>query len=674
MASFYSRDKNGISLHYADAGNTTGQFILTSPPRAASWSPDGSSLAVCDSSRGIISIGLPRTKDSDAGDIQARLFPNSSKLTQGLWWSPRGTFLVSHHPVEKSEGEETRSSPNLLVWNMPTIRVVASFLVPKIEKGSKKPQISWTQDELFCCRCFQSGPSEFSLHILPGNSLNAEPLHVINHPTNMDFSWAPVSKAYDDPTILARLAVFCQDVRNDLKRVVGEAEVWVLDFIRTDDSDPLVNKIASTTVASGESAELLWSPSGTAVLAQVETEVDETGVSYYGSTRLVLLETSGANKSFELNKDNWGQYLPIQGVGWSPVNDTFVLIRGFQPSHVTLWKWDHNTSTITQLQTLLEKSHRNTVKWNPFGNLVLLAGFGNLAGDMDVFGTTRDSDVMAKVCCAQANCTVTAEWSTDGIHILTAVLFPRMRVENGFTLLNALTGKIVAKQLLDELNEVSWRPDQRKNNLPPCQDSIDQMAQTFVDTPKKQAYRPPKGRDAGGTNSVAAMMRGEIPVEKSRQKGNRNDRVQPSVRGVSDEKFEDHRRPKTPTTPEDSTKTESERERYDADSTPPKEEEIVTQQSEYMNSVPCPKTGWEYVDPKGKIQGPFDLPEMVQWNHLGYFKPELKMRCFPTDDFLELEKLFPSPLRRFESHPMIRVKTPKSSDDKIRRQREESLQ
>lgn len=38
---------------------------------------------------------------------------------------------------------------------------------------------------------------------------------------------------------------------------------------------------------SGQAAELHWSPSGDALLAFIETEVDETGLCYFGSTKLV---------------------------------------------------------------------------------------------------------------------------------------------------------------------------------------------------------------------------------------------------------------------------------------------------------------------------------------------------------------------------------------------------
>lgn len=89
----------------------------------------------------------------------------------------------------------------------------------------------------------------------------------------------------DKPNLLA---VFVSDGRNDLKRVVEPAEIRIYDF-----SNKKLSLINSCKVENGEECELQWSCSGKALLAFVETEVDETGVSYYGSTRLVLLPLEG---------------------------------------------------------------------------------------------------------------------------------------------------------------------------------------------------------------------------------------------------------------------------------------------------------------------------------------------------------------------------------------------
>mmetsp|Transcript_23311 Transcript_23311/g.66338 ORF Transcript_23311/g.66338 Transcript_23311/m.66338 type:complete len:306 (+) Transcript_23311:104-1021(+) len=55
----------------------------------------------------------------------------------------------------------------------------------------------------------------------------------------------------------------------------------------------------------------------------------------------------------------------------------------------------------------------------------------------------------------------------------------------------------------------------------------------------------------------------------------------------------------------------------------------------------CPDTGWQYVDPSGKIQGPFDLAKMRLWHRYSFFYPELPMRCHPEDAFKPFAELFP---------------------------------
>lgn len=55
----------------------------------------------------------------------------------------------------------------------------------------------------------------------------------------------------------------------------------------------------------------------------------------------------------------------------------------------------------------------------------------------------------------------------------------------------------------------------------------------------------------------------------------------------------------------------------------------------------CPEQGWEYIDPAGKIQGPFSLLKMRMWHEHGYFFPQLPMRCSAEDTFAPFAQLFP---------------------------------
>ncbi|KMZ87738.1 hypothetical protein PVBG_03839 [Plasmodium vivax Brazil I] len=60
---------------------------------------------------------------------------------------------------------------------------------------------------------------------------------------------------------------------------------------------------------------------------------------------------------------------------------------------------------------------------------------------------------------------------------------------------------------------------------------------------------------------------------------------------------------------------------------------------------------WQYVDPKGVVQGPFFLDEMRIWSEMGYFEPMLPVRCCDSDRFVALNKLFPPPHKPFTIIP-----------------------
>jgi len=61
----------------------------------------------------------------------------------------------------------------------------------------------------------------------------------------------------------------------------------------------------------------------------------------------------------------------------------------------------------------------------------------------------------------------------------------------------------------------------------------------------------------------------------------------------------------------------------------------------------CPEQGWQYIDPAGKIQGPFDRRKMRLWHEHGYFYPDLLMRSSNQDAFMPFNKLFPKPTEPF---------------------------
>ena len=56
--------------------------------------------------------------------------------------------------------------------------------------------------------------------------------------------------------------------------------------------------------------------------------------------------------------------------------------------------------------------------------------------------------------------TVNYEWSPDSKHFLTAILFPRLRVDNGYRVWSC-NGALVQEERLEELTIAAWRPSPR---------------------------------------------------------------------------------------------------------------------------------------------------------------------------------------------------------------------
>ena len=142
----------------------------------------------------------------------------------------------------------------------------------------------------------------------------------------------------------------------------------------------------------------------------------------------------------------------------------------------------------------------NFFAFNPQGRLVALAGFGNLAGKVDIY----DRRTLNKVTTIDASNTSYCEWSPDGRFLLTATLSPRLRVDNGIKIWHC-TGPLVHIQHTDELYQASWRPTPVDavppfpQNIPPSPapaSSVLQHVAVAKPTPTKPAgaYRPPGAR------------------------------------------------------------------------------------------------------------------------------------------------------------------------------------
>ena len=166
---------------------------------------------------------------------------------------------------------------------------------------------------------------------------------------------------------------------------------------------------------------------------------------------------------------------------------------GYMPSKTTIF----NTKADATHSFAL--SMRNTILFSPHGKFVLVAGFGNLAGQMDIYDLEKDH---LKICTIEASNASVCEWSPDGKHILTATTSPRLRVDNGVKIWH-VGGGLMYKEDLEELYHVTWRPQSTTSH--PLEDPFNPMPTPHasalaylgtVKTPSKPAgaYRPPGAR------------------------------------------------------------------------------------------------------------------------------------------------------------------------------------
>ena len=266
-------------------------------------------------------------------------------------------------------------------------------------------------------------------------------------------------------------------------------------FAFPDSSSPVSQK----TFFKGDKVQLKWNQQGTSLIVLAQTEVDKSGKSYYGETTLYLLSASGGFDSrIDLDKEG-----PIHDVTWSPNSKEFGVVYGYMPAKTTIF----NTKAIATHNFSL--GPRNTINFSPSGRLVLVAGFGNLAGHIDIYDLEKD---YTKVCTILASNSSVCMWSPDGAYILTATTSPRLRVDNGVKIWHA-GGGLVYHTDMQELYHVVWRPRGPADTwfADPLQPMPTPHASALaalgaVKTPSKPAgaYRPPGAR---GTSTPLAFMR-----------------------------------------------------------------------------------------------------------------------------------------------------------------------
>ncbi|KAI5287146.1 hypothetical protein KEM52_001723 [Ascosphaera acerosa] len=402
-----------------------------------------------------------------------------------LGFSPHGTYIITWQRPSKDENGD--AVKNLKVW-----RVVAGdgaagaagsdadaeHPLPLLGQFVQRAQTGWnlqyTDDEALCARTVTNEVQFFESDNLavPWKRLRVE----------------GVASFALSPGKTQSIAVFTPE----RKGLPASVKVF---------SIPLFNApVSQKNFFKGDKVQLKWNSTGTTLIVLAQTDVDKSGKSYYGETTLYLLAANGAIDS-RITLDKEG---PIHDVSWSPAGTEFGVVYGFMPAKTTIF----NTRGIATHSFPL--APRNTVLFSPHSRFVLVAGFGNLAGQMDIYDANKD---FAKICTIEASNASVCEWSPDGRHILTATTSPRLRVDNGVRIWHA-SGKLMYNEDMHELYGVTWRPQPPAAHplesmpllrVPAAHPSADaHLAARKVPAKPAGAYRPPGAR---GQSTPLAFMR-----------------------------------------------------------------------------------------------------------------------------------------------------------------------
>ncbi|KAG0061337.1 hypothetical protein BGZ90_003622 [Linnemannia elongata] len=388
-------------------------------------------------------------------------------------FSPKGTFLSTWMRQIKTEDG---SHKNMSIYEVKTGQELTSFS----QKSQNNWNVQWTDDEAYCARMVSN-----EVHFWEPKNLTKTPFTKLRQEGMSQFSLSPGKST--------SVAVFFGERKG--------APAMVRIYSITNFTVPL----ASKSFFKADRVQMIWNQLGTNVLVWATTDHDKTGKSYYGETNLYYLAVAG----------NFDCRVPIDGlihdVAWAPASKDFVVIHGQMPSPKTTL-FDHRANAVHEFG----RDARNTIKWNPCGRILVLAGFGNLAGTMDFW----DRKSLKKIASVSARDTTACEWSPDNRHILTATLSPRLRVDNGYKIWH-YTGTLVHTEELNELYQVSWRPAApelyaiRSALSPAPKPTANSAVAAAKPAPVRAmgAYRPPQARgtpapslftDASANNTSAS--------------------------------------------------------------------------------------------------------------------------------------------------------------------------
>lgn len=418
--------------------------IVYSPNgRFLAWA-NGSTVQICTVSNWKIVHKLPRPK------------------AFYLKFSPRSTYLMTWEIYTENPKDEVKEKPNLFLYDVASGKELFSV----IQKRHADWEMHWAADEsLFA---LMVGGEVLFYEVKADSAFPLKPAKRLGGARNGGVS---VSPGPSPPFV----AFYVPGTKG------APSMCRLFRYPNLEANQP----IASKSFFQADKVEMLWNQKGTGLLLLTSTDVDSTGVSYYGKQALHFMTTKGDSFAVQLNTEG-----SLHAVAWSPRSTEFCVVYGFMPAKATLFNL--KCDVIFDFGT----GNRNSIYYNDFGNLLVFGGFGNLPGYIEVW----DLNAKKKISEHKAPDTTLLEWSPVGDVFLTATTAPRLRMANGFKIWHH-TGALLHETHWpekQELLEVTWQkypPGALKENAI-SNVKIEGIASK---TPQasKQKYVPPGMRNSG---------------------------------------------------------------------------------------------------------------------------------------------------------------------------------
>ncbi|XP_024132665.1 eukaryotic translation initiation factor 2A [Oryzias melastigma] len=422
------------------------------PGRSFTFSRDGTLFGWCNGH----SVSV--VKASGGSPVSSLDLPKTALLD----FSPLGGVLVTWQPYSKT-ADSPQGEANLQLWEVQSGRLIKALYQKKVESWCP----SWSEDEKICVRSVNN-----ELHFYENNDFSciANKLHMQKV---SDFALSPG----DQPS---KVAVYVPGSKG------------APSFVRLYQYPALggpTAALANKSFFKADRVSMQWNRKASALLVTTSTEVDKTGASYYGEQTLHYLAVNGETAVVQLSKNG-----PIYDVAWSPSSGEFCVVYGFMPAKATVFNlkcdplFDFGTGS------------RNAAYYSPQGHILVLAGFGNLRGQMEVWDVKKYKQVSKP----QAPDATHFSWCPDGEHIVTATCSPRLRVGNGYKVWH-YTGSVLHQRSTPdgaELWEVRWQsfPSGAFPERPVKYQAVPSELGT-TQAPPTQAYRPPALRHLPATAS-----------------------------------------------------------------------------------------------------------------------------------------------------------------------------